>query len=125
MNEPGGWTAHGKVRARLAAGGGLEVSVDGLTTQGKYYKPLVREFFRKRFGAVRPAWGEFEVHIRLEYTGDPPQMDIDNLAKALLDAITGVAYVDDSQVARLLVERAPGERERVRLLARPYTPPAA
>lgn len=116
------WTAHGKVKARFALGGGLEVTIDGLTTQAKYYKPLVREFFRKRFGPVRPAWGEFEVHIRLEYTGEPPQMDIDNIAKALLDAITGVAYVDDSQVARLLVERAPGERERVRLLVRPYRP---
>jgi Holliday junction resolvase RusA-like endonuclease len=40
-------------------------------------------------------------------------MDLDNLAKALLDAIKGYAFHDDAQVARLLVERRPGDRERI------------
>jgi crossover junction endodeoxyribonuclease RusA len=107
------WTRSGKVRARLDPSGGLEVHVDGLTTQAKYYKPLLREFFRKDFPPVRPAWGDFEVHIAMEYTGDPPHMDLDNLAKAMLDSITGTAFHDDSQVARLLVERRPADREAV------------
>jgi len=37
------WTQHGKVSAR-EAGGLMELTVDGLTTQGKYYKPLIYEF---------------------------------------------------------------------------------
>ena len=49
----------------------------------------------------------------MEFTGDPPIMDLDNLAKALLDSLTGAAFHDDSQVARLLVERREGERERI------------
>jgi Holliday junction resolvase RusA-like endonuclease len=49
----------------------------------------------------------------MEYVGDPPWLDLDNLAKAILDAIKGYAFHDDAQVARLLVERAPGERERI------------
>ena len=107
-----GWTGVGKVRAREAAGV-MEVVVEGLTTQAKYYKPLVYEFFRKEWRGSRPAWGEFSVEILMEYTGDPPWMDLDNLAKALLDAIKGYAFHDDAQVGRLLVERQAGERERI------------
>lgn len=107
-----GWTVRGKVRAR-EAGGVLTVMVDGLTTQAKYYKPLIYEFFRKEWRGSRPAWGEFNVEILMEYTGDPPWLDLDNLAKALLDAIKGYAFHDDAQVRRLLVERRAGERERI------------
>ena len=111
----------------------LEICVDGLTTQGKYYKPLIYEFFRKAWRGSRPAtaphaarrfslhdppppgadWGEFSVEIAMEYVGDPPWLDLDNLAKAILDAIKGYAFHDDAQVARLLVARRPGEQERI------------
>ena len=107
------WLTAGKVRARFDDAGALEVAVDGLTTQTKYYKPLLREFFRKTFTRVRPSWGDFDVHIEMRFTGDPPQMDLDNLAKALLDSACGAAFYDDSQVARLLVERIASDREGV------------
>ena len=110
--DDAGWTGRGKVRAREDAEG-LVIVVDGLTSQAKYYKPLIYEFFRKEWRASRPAWGEYGVEIRMEYTGDPPWLDLDNLAKAILDAIKGYAFHDDAQVCRLLVERAPGERERI------------
>ena len=124
------WTQHGKVRAREFEGA-MTVEVDGLTTQAKYYKPLIYEFFRKVWRGSRPAWGEFGVEIRMEYVGDPPWIDLDNLAKAILDAIKGYAFHDDAQVARLLVERAEGERERIvvtvrklseRAMGRPFHP---
>ena len=113
----GDWTQHGKVRVR-EADGVMELVVDGLTTQAKYYKPLIYEFFRKAWRGSRPAWGEFSVEIQLEYVGDPPWLDLDNVAKAILDAIKGYAFHDDAQVARLLVERAPGERERISVTVR-------
>ena len=113
----GDWVGTGRVRAREAAGV-IEVEVDGLTTQAKYYKPLIYEFFRKEWRGGRPSWGEFSVEIRMEYVGEPPWLDLDNLAKALLDAVKGYAYHDDAQVARLLVERFPGERERITVSAR-------
>ena len=113
----GDWTQHGKVRVR-EADGVMELVVDGLTSQAKYYKPLIYEFFRKEWRAARPSWAEFAVEITMDYVGDPPWLDLDNLAKAILDAIKGYAFHDDAQVARLLVERAPGERERIAVTVR-------
>ena len=110
------WTVHGKVRAREGSGT-LELIVDGLTTQAKYYKPLIYEFFRKEWRGSRPVWGDFAVEIIMEFQGAPPWLDLDNLAKAILDSIKGHAFHDDSQVARLLVERRPGERERITVRA--------
>ncbi|MBT9445930.1 MAG: RusA family crossover junction endodeoxyribonuclease [Hyphomonadaceae bacterium] len=95
----------------------MEIAVDGITTQARYYKPLVYEFFRKEF-RVRPRWGDFEVDIRMEHLGEAPQLDLDNLAKALLDAIKGFVFFDDVQIARLLAERAPGERDRIHIVVR-------
>lgn len=106
------WEGRGKVRARWGEGGALEIAVDGVTTQARYYKPLVYEFFRKEF-RVRPRWGDFEVDIRLEHAGEAPQLDLDNLAKALLDALKGFVFFDDAQIARLLAERVAGERDRI------------
>lgn len=112
-----GWIGTGKVRAR-AQGDTVEMTVDGLTTQAKYYKPLIYEFFRKEWTS-RPAWGDFVVDIRMEHVGEPPHLDLDNLAKALLDAVKGWLFHDDSQVARLVVERFEGERERISIRVSP------
>ena len=55
----------------------------------------------------------------MEYVGEPPWLDLDNLAKALLDSIKGYAFHDDAQVGRLLVERRAGERERILIRVTP------
>ena len=41
-----------------------------------------------------------------------PRFDVDNCAKAALDALNGVAWADDAQVARLVVEKSYGEEAR-------------
>ena len=112
------WVGSGKIRAR-ETGDGLELTIDGLTTQAKYYKPLIYEFMRKVWRGSRPAFGDFSVDIVMEHVGDPPWMDLDNLAKAILDGIKGYVFHDDAQVARLLVERRLGERERIIVTIRP------
>ena len=106
------WIGKGKVRARETSDG-LEITIEGLTTQAKYYKPLVHEFFRKEWRGSRPSWGEYVVEIGMDYVGEPPWMDLDNLAKALLDAVKGYAFHDDAQVARLVVERQAASREGI------------
>ena len=111
-----GWIGTGKVRLR-EAGETVEITIDGLTTQAKYYKPLVYEFMRKEW-ASRPSWGDFTVEIVMEHVGDPPWIDLDNIAKAVLDGVKKHVFHDDAQVARLLVERREGERERLTVIIR-------
>lgn len=41
-----------------------------------------------------------------------PRCDLDNCAKAVLDSLNGIAWVDDSQVSRLVVEKSYGSEGR-------------
>ena len=41
-----------------------------------------------------------------------PRADVDNAAKAVLDSLNGVAWEDDSQVQRLVVEKSYGAEAR-------------
>lgn len=109
------WVGRGKVRAR-ARERGLDIRIEGLTTRAKYYKPLVYEFFRKEF-RLQPRYGDFEIRIEMTHVGEAPRLDLDNLAKALLDALTGHVFFDDSQVALLIIERVGGERDMISLRA--------
>jgi Holliday junction resolvase RusA-like endonuclease len=105
------WVGKGNVRARRDEEA-VEIQIDGITTQARYYKLLIYEFLRKDFQA-RPRWGDFSAHVTMEYQGEAPRLDLDNLAKAVLDGLKGFVFFDDSQIARLVCERIPGERDRV------------
>ena len=67
---------------------------------------------------IQPMDGPLEVEIDV-YPPDRRRRDIDNLQKALLDALAhGGAYHDDSQISRLTVQRrevVSGGKVRVRL----------
>jgi len=67
---------------------------------------------------VRPLSGPLAVEVAV-YPPDNRRRDIDNVQKALLDALAhGGAYHDDSQIARLTVVRqqvVPGGKVGVRL----------
>lgn len=41
-----------------------------------------------------------------------PRSDLDNCGKAVLDSLNGVAWVDDSQVQRLVIEKSYGTEAR-------------
>lgn len=112
------WTGRGKVQA-ADLNGSLHVRVDALTSQTKRFKSLVGAFFRTEFKRVRPKYGPYEVVIEIERTTNSPVHDVDNVAKAILDSLTGVVFHDDSQVERLHVEKIVGERPRVKVRARP------
>ena len=112
------WIGRGKVQA-ADMNGSLHVRVDALTSQTRRFKSLVGSFFRTEFKRVRPKYGPYEVVIQIERTENSPVHDVDNVAKAILDALTGVVFHDDSQVERLHVEKVLGERPRVKVRARP------
>jgi Holliday junction resolvase RusA-like endonuclease len=47
------------------------------------------------------------VRVRLEFVGARANADSDNLAKAVLDGMNKIVYLDDHQVISLHVERFP------------------
>jgi Holliday junction resolvase RusA-like endonuclease len=112
------WIGKGRVQAAMS-GDSLHLRVDALTSQSKRFKTLIGEFFRTEFKRVRPKYGPYEVEIRIERTDHSPVHDVDNVAKAVLDALTGCVFHDDSQVEKLMVEKVLADRARVKVRARP------
>ena len=51
-----------------------------------------------------------ELLFSVDYTKKP---DVDNIAKAILDSLNGLAYKDDSQVSALLVFKDYGEENKI------------
>ena len=61
-----------------------------------------------------PLKGDIELHIKV-YVKNNVFPDIDNIAKAIMDGLNGVAYKDDRQVVCLSVQRIKGREERVEI----------
>lgn len=106
------WSGGGSVRY-AREGEALLLCLADVTSQGRVYKLALDRFFRKEYRDWRPKFGDFAVEIRLELAPGLPKLDLDNLAKAILDGVKGAIFFDDAQVARLLVERAAATQERV------------
>lgn len=53
----------------------------------------------------KPLEGDIDVSITL-FFGTKRRADLDNFNKLSLDALTGIAYLDDSQIANFTIERA-------------------
>ncbi|HSZ70216.1 MAG TPA: RusA family crossover junction endodeoxyribonuclease [Solirubrobacteraceae bacterium] len=73
------------------------------TGQGRTYLPPRSKAFRELVRAEwmiagRPTLGAEPVAASMRFYGPNPRCDLDNLLKAILDALNSCAYVDDSQV---------------------------
>lgn len=114
-----GW--HGRGSVRLArVGRSLVVRIDAVTTRGGRLKKEVAGFFRHEYRQQRPTHDPWVVTIWV--VGEQGRFDVDNVAKACLDALTGVIWHDDSQVRRLTVEKLDGDGRRIIVQATPGTP---
>ncbi|WP_375548571.1 RusA family crossover junction endodeoxyribonuclease [Oceanicaulis alexandrii] len=102
-----------------ATEGALNVRVDAPTSQSRQFKDLIAAYFRTEFKRVGPRYGAFEIEIEIEHGPDSPVHDVDSVARAVVEALTGIVFHDDSQVQRLHVEKTTGERDRVKVRARP------
>ena len=83
------------------------------------YEKLIRAKFVEQNPKIKPAWLDYNViaNIVVGYTvpvsyskkkreevmnkGYPQKPDVDNIVKAILDGLNGVAYTDDKQVVCL------------------------
>lgn len=86
------------------------------------YKKAVADAYKKQCGAYKFADG-VPLSMRVTIERDLPKSkrrktfvvvepdtskpDIDNYAKAVMDALNGIAYRDDSQITKLTVEKRP------------------
>ena len=113
----GDWKGTGATKGRLHQGV-YEFVLTEVTSQSRVYKQALDKLLRTEM-KVRPRFGEFEVEISIELNRAYPAIDLDNVAKAVLDGIKGAVFVDDAQVMRLVVEKQWSERESVRVKAWP------
>ena len=86
-----------------------------LSEAGRSYREAVHTTLMQQGAAHQLETGRLSVSIEAS-APDARRRDLDNLLKAVLDALNGVAWVDDSQIARLAIwwgERVPGGLVRV------------
>lgn len=105
------WFEHGSTKAR-AIEGGFEFLLTEVTSQARVYKQKLRDLLRLKM-ALTPQDGEYEVAITIDLNPNFPAIDLDNVAKAVLDGIKGFVFYDDAQVMKLVVEKRWAEGERV------------
>ncbi|GGD01273.1 RusA family crossover junction endodeoxyribonuclease [Aquisalinus flavus] len=117
--QGGGFFGKGKVQVAYN-GDTVLLRVRHVSTQTRRLKGLIAEFCRREVAVKRPYYGPFEVRI---WTSKLPDMrgahDVDNVAKACLDALNGVFWRDDRQVVRLISERFTGDANEIAIRVRP------
>lgn len=121
MTDPDhGWRGRGK--ARIArCDGRIVVRCHGVSTRsGRVQEPILR-LLRKDYRSLRPSYEPFAVSLWIE-APEPARFDLDNVAKACLDALNGAVWHDDKQVQRLAVEKLQAETAAVTIAVEPYAP---
>ncbi|WP_162178307.1 RusA family crossover junction endodeoxyribonuclease [Parvularcula oceani] len=115
----------GKLKVWSSREGSLVV-FDAATTQVRALKKIMAAAVRRDGGKVRPVLGPCEVRIWTSVLAEKAGAhDVDNIAKAVLDALGGVFYRDDRQVVRLVSERFEGSANRIAVRIRPLDGPVA
>lgn len=112
--RPRATTINGSARmytpAKTAAYEGLVALAarDAMGAASPFPGPLAVEI--EAVHTVPASWSKKRRHEALSGSTHPTtKPDIDNIAKAIADGGNGVAWVDDKQIARLLVTRRYGE----------------
>ncbi|KIL35851.1 hypothetical protein SD71_10675 [Cohnella kolymensis] len=77
-----------------------------VSTQAKRYLAYKEQvgWDAKACGVKQPVEGDITV-TAIAYMMPVPDVDVDNLAKAYLDGLNKIAYIDDKQVMKLTVEK--------------------
>ena len=79
------------------------------------------EAFRVEFPGYTPSTDGIVIHVLAEMPPASVVCDVDNLLKPVLDALSGVAWVNDTQVYECLIRRitARGRNLRIRIWSIP------
>ena len=76
-------------------------------------REAIAELFRARFPAHEPSIDYIVLHVLAEMQPSSVVADVDNLLKPVLDALSGVAWVNDTQVCEMLVRRSHGRKRNL------------
>lgn len=88
------------------------------SAEDKAYKAALKDAYKEQCGkffAEKPISMKIDVFRslpksapkRIDWVEDTVRPDVDNIAKAVMDALNGVAYCDDSQIVELIVRKHP------------------
>ena len=119
MEPDHGWRGRGKARV-ARCDGGIVVRSHGVSTRGGRVQEPIVQLFRKDYRSLRPTYDPYAVTLWIE-APEPRRFDVDNVAKACLDALTGAVWHDDSQVISLTVEKLEASVPSITLRAAPLT----
>jgi crossover junction endodeoxyribonuclease RusA len=116
----GDWEAKNWIYFRGASGRfiesatqtGYEFYLEEVTSQSRIYKQKLRDLLKLEM-KLTPQEGEFEVSIVIKLNQNLPPIDLDNVAKAVLDGLKANIFFDDDQVMRLEVEKQWWDEELV------------
>lgn len=98
----------------------LFIELGSLTTQRSKLRALVRDTLVDNGWRKAARFDGYDVAILLTVDNISRRIDADNVAKALLDALTGLVWQDDRQIRRLVVEKEVGSGPAITLRAMPY-----
>jgi len=116
-------TGSGKVKV-FSEGASALFIIDAATTQTRQLKKIVAAHARRQATGIRVSHQPFEVRIWTSVLSDKRGYhDVDNIAKAILDALTGLVWLDDRQVVRLISERFEGDANRIAVRTTPLSGP--
>ena len=85
-----------------------------MTAEGKALKEQYQWEARAHWKG-KPLEGDIEVSITL-YFGSKHRADLDNFNKLSLDALTGIVYLDDSQIGKLAIGASTKQTCALRLM---------
>lgn len=99
------WFGSTRCRFRLLDHGGLFIELAQITTQRSKLRTAVRDTLVAGGWRKAAKFDAYDVAILLTVDRLSRRIDADNVAKALLDALTGLVWQDDRQIRRLVVEK--------------------
>ena len=113
------WVGSARLRAAVL-GDAFLMQAAGTPTGSRGMRRNLAPLFRSALKGRGPDYRSYAVRIWIEGLRRNDRIDADNIAKACLDALTGLLWRDDRQVVRLSIEKLfETEPPRITLAAEP------